>query len=314
MPITPLPSVPTRQDPTNFAQRADDFLGALPTFATEANALQADVNAKQVSAANSAAAAAASELAANIASNVSVWVSGTTYSIGDVRYSPITFLSYRRKTAGAGTTDPSADSTNWQVLSGQGDVTLTGVQTISNKTITNSSIAGSQITGTVAITNGGTGATTAANAFNAIKQAATESATGVVELATTAEAQAGTDTTRVITPARLRDSLNATGTAPIYACRAWVNFNGTGTVAIRASGNVSSITDNGTGDYTVNFTTAMPDANYSTQITNGSSSGYVASTLFAAAAPQAVGAVRVACIGFNSVLVDREFVSVAIFR
>lgn len=49
-------------------------------------------------------------------------------------------------------------------------------------------------------------------------------------------------------------------------CRAWVNFNGTGTVAIRASFNVSSITDNGTGDYTVNFTTAMPDANYSTTL------------------------------------------------
>jgi hypothetical protein len=53
------------------------------------------------------------------------------------------------------------------------------------------------------------------------------------------------------------------GTAPIYACRAWVNFDGTGTPAIRASGNVTSITDNGTGQYTVNFTTAMPDANYS---------------------------------------------------
>lgn len=52
-------------------------------------------------------------------------------------------------------------------------------------------------------------------------------------------------------------------TATAYGCRAWVNFNGTGTVAIRASGNVSSITDNGTGDYTVNFTSAMPDANYS---------------------------------------------------
>ena len=52
------------------------------------------------------------------------------------------------------------------------------------------------------------------------------------------------------------------GTAPLYMCRAWVNFNGTGTVAINASGNVSSITDNGVGDYTVNFTTAMPDANY----------------------------------------------------
>jgi len=51
--------------------------------------------------------------------------------------------------------------------------------------------------------------------------------------------------------------------ATAYGCRAWVNFDGTGTVAIRASGNVSSVTDNGTGDYTVNFTTAMPDANYS---------------------------------------------------
>ena len=51
-----------------------------------------------------------------------------------------------------------------------------------------------------------------------------------------------------------------------YKCRAWVNFNGTGTVAIRAAGNVSSITDNGTGNYTVNFTTAMVDANYSAQV------------------------------------------------
>ncbi len=51
--------------------------------------------------------------------------------------------------------------------------------------------------------------------------------------------------------------------ATAYGCRAWVNFNGTGTVAIRSSGNVSSITDNGTGDYTLNFTTAFPDTNYS---------------------------------------------------
>ena len=51
----------------------------------------------------------------------------------------------------------------------------------------------------------------------------------------------------------------ASGTA-----KAWVNFNGTGTVAIRSSFNVASITDNGTGDYTVNFTTAMADTNYAT--------------------------------------------------
>lgn len=60
-----------------------------------------------------------------------------------------------------------------------------------------------------------------------------------------------------------------TGSAPSYTCRAWVNFNGTGTVAIRASGNVSSITDNGVGNYTVNFATAMPDSNYSTSLAVG---------------------------------------------
>ena len=62
--------------------------------------------------------------------------------------------------------------------------------------------------------------------------------------------------------AQVKTATNASGSAPIYSCRAWCNFNGTGTVAIRASGNVSSITDNGTGEYTLNFATAMPDANY----------------------------------------------------
>jgi hypothetical protein len=62
------------------------------------------------------------------------------------------------------------------------------------------------------------------------------------------------------TPPTIQDSA---GTEIGTFCRAWVNFNGTGTVAIRASFNVSSITDNGTGDYTVNLTNAMPDANYS---------------------------------------------------
>lgn len=66
-------------------------------------------------------------------------------------------------------------------------------------------------------------------------------------------------TTNDIAANAITEAKLATG---LYTCKAWVNFNGTGTVAIRASGNVSSITDNGTGDYTVNFTTAMPDANY----------------------------------------------------
>lgn len=61
--------------------------------------------------------------------------------------------------------------------------------------------------------------------------------------------------------------------ATAYGCRAWVNFNGTGTPAIRASGNVSTITDNGTGDYAINFTTAMPDENYGVVCLNHQSTG-----------------------------------------
>jgi hypothetical protein len=83
-----------------------------------------------------------------------------------------------------------------------------------------------------------------------------------VTIASTAEAQAGTNNTNVITPLRLREGFNASGTAPVYACRAWVNFNSIGTLTVRASGNVSSVTDNGVSDYTINFTNAMPDANY----------------------------------------------------
>jgi len=94
----------------------------------------------------------------------------------------------------------------------------------------------------------------------------------------TLPASTGTLATTADIPAGYTDSdaltlFNASGSAPVYACRAWVNFNGTGTVAIRASGNVSSITDNGTGDYTVNFTTAMSDVNYTAQLTTYYSSG-----------------------------------------
>jgi uncharacterized protein (AIM24 family) len=64
---------------------------------------------------------------------------------------------------------------------------------------------------------------------------------------------------------------------PAYQCRAWVNFDGTGTVAIRGSGNVTSITDNGTGDYTVNFTTAMPDINYAVSAWNNNPMGTLGS-------------------------------------
>ena len=102
--------------------------------------------------------------------------------------------------------------------------------------------------------------------------------------------------------------------ATAYGCRAWVNFNGTGTVAIRASGNVTSITDNGTGDYTVNITTAMPDANYAVACMAGGTSSIGWSRLADTPAPTTSAyRIYVANAG-GTVLLDAAFVNVAIFR
>jgi hypothetical protein len=81
---------------------------------------------------------------------------------------------------------------------------------------------------------------------------------GLVELATEAETRTGTDSARAVTPAGLESA------RPSKArCTAWVNFNGTGTVSIRDSYNVSSVVDNGTGAYTVNFAAEMNSVGYS---------------------------------------------------
>ena len=101
--------------------------------------------------------------------------------------------------------------------------------------------------------------------------------------------------------------------ATAYGCRAWVNFNGTGTPAIRASGNVTDITDNGTGLYTVNLTTAMPDANYAENVScnyrTGSGVGTIAQIVTQTTSNTQVFTIEEAGGG-----VDPTFVCVSIFR
>ena len=102
--------------------------------------------------------------------------------------------------------------------------------------------------------------------------------------------------------------------APAYGCRAWVNFNGTGTVAIRDSANVSSITDNGTGNYTVNFTVAMVDANYSFSVAASSPAVTFGFATLASANPS-VSAFRFNCHAYNgTVNTDMTYAAVSIFR
>lgn len=119
-PITALGTPPSTSDPTNFDTRADALFSQLPTTVTEINALgtvtynnAVDAYNSATTAAADAASSAANAAIASAAAGAILWVSGTTYTVGDRRISPANGLIYRRTTAGAGTTDPSADTTNW---------------------------------------------------------------------------------------------------------------------------------------------------------------------------------------------------------
>ena len=110
----------------------------------------------------------------------------------------------------------------------------------------------------------------------------------------------------------------ASGSAPSFSARCWVNFNGNGTIAIKASANVSSLTDNGTGDYSVNFTTAMADADYAwmgATGTDSSGTGFVSGpTLVALATWKTSALIRIGTCTSNSVQADNPEVTVSTFR
>ena len=114
-----------------------------------------------------------------------------------------------------------------------------------------------------------------------------------------------------------KTAITASGSAPMYVCRAWVNFNGTGTPTIRASGNVSSITDNGVGDYNINFITPMSDTNYALSgfavWTDAQAAGLVSQT---SAYTPSVNYVPIRTVNANSGsgFYDPTVVTVAVFR
>lgn len=129
--ITAAPTAPQRGVKATFSTLVDAFVTWLVAAVTQFGAVATNVYNNAVDAYNNAVAAAgsassastyannasASATAAAAASSASLWVSGTTYTAGQVVFSPVDYRSYRRKTGGAGTTDPSADSTNWVLIS-----------------------------------------------------------------------------------------------------------------------------------------------------------------------------------------------------
>ena len=299
--ITPLPTpVPSTGDPENFDARADAFLGALPQFATEANQLAASLNNISTTSTST------TELTIGFGEKNLTVEPEKSYAIGQSVKIAVT-----------------ADGTIWMV----GEVTAynvtSGELTIDVKAVSGSGTY-SDWTTTLAfdaplanlIAYDNTESELAATNVQAAIDEVQSNVDGIT-IASTAEAEAGTNNTNFITPLRMREGFNAGGAAPVYACRAWVNFNGTGTVAIRASGNVSSITDNGAGDYTVNFATAMASADFAVVCTGHeiqeNFNGLSAS--LSGAYTMNVNNVRVVyVVGSSSGHFDTPIYSVAIFR
>jgi hypothetical protein len=200
------------------------------------------------------------------------------------------------------------------------NVKLTGNQTIAG-TKTFSSTIGGSISGNAATA---TNATTAANLTRSVIAGTglsgggqlTANRTINITEASVAEAVAGTLNNSVITPRRVRSALNASGTAPIYAARAWVRFNGI-TTSIAGSGNISSVVKNGTGLYSINLVNAMPDVDYA--ISGAVSADSPASSGNApcfAAAPNTASQFSVATFQSQAVGIqtDLTFCQYAVFR
>ena len=221
---------------------------------------------------------------------------------------------------GALTLDGAAGNSGQALVSaGSGNTpTWSTLGTMASQNATAVAITGGTITGItdLAVADGGTGASTLS--ANAVLLGNGTSALQTVAPSTSGNILTSNGTTW--TSAAAPTGITATtGSAPYYGARAWVNFNGTSTVTIRASANVSSITDNDTGDYTVNFTNAMPDVNYSVntamgQLGSTNSSNSVTMIKDLTAVPT-TSAVRIqAALASNGSGIDVERIYIAVFR
>jgi hypothetical protein len=195
-----------------------------------------------------------------------------------------------------------------------GNIISSQITSVANTQITGN-ITSSQITsnptfyGNVSVT----GVTTLTGGLNAALPVLS-GGTGVTTKTGTGAVVLGTSPTLATPTFDSAQLPTISGTAPLYMCRAWVNFNGTGTVAIRGSGNVSSITDNGVGFYTVNFTTAMPDANYTAVASTAIEGTYAASSACSSTTNTASGAV-ISVTDYNGpARCDQNGIYINIFR
>ena len=269
-------------------------------------------------------------------------VAGTLTATGTQSFSAATLtapiidnpkLGYATTATAAGTTTLTVTSANQQFFTGTTTQTVV-LPVTSTLTLGMGYLIVNNSTGIVTVQSSGANTITTINAgtaasFTCILTSGTTAAswdydftgfgattgTGSVVLATSPTITTGTLTSPTLTTPTINSAQVPTvsGTAPLYMCRAWANIDGVGTVTLRGSGNVSSVSDNGTGAYTVNINTNITDANYAVVLGAGNTSN---ATVCKIADTPAItsGAVRINTLNSSFAALDVAQVTVAIFR
>jgi hypothetical protein len=153
-----------------------------------------------------------------------------------------------------------------------------GLGTIATQAANNVAITGGSITGItdLAVADGGTGASDAAGARTSLNVPSRTGAdaSGTWSISITGNAATATSAISATSATTATSLSTASGSAPSYSARVWINFDGfSSPISIRSSGNASSVTDDGVGNYVINFTTALQDANYATVLYAGDDAG-----------------------------------------
>lgn len=195
-----------------------------------------------------------------------------------------------------------------------GDIVLAG-STSGTTTLTPTAVSGTTTLTLPATTDTLVGKTTTDTLTNKTLTSPTISSLSSASATALTLQSGGTTGLTIDTSQNLSFNSGYGSVATAYGCRAWVNFNGTGTVAIRGSGNVTSITDNGTGTYTINFTTAMPDANYSAVLTcNESAGGSGTGVLARMTGTATTSALPMQTVNLSATTYDQSFICCSVFR